>query len=341
MCNVDAAADWLARSTAPGVVWCHDFRSDAEVNAFRWTSGGHGNDPNSVGADAGKVRRVAGAGPGGKDCLEIYRNAGSKETDGVWWRPFAPIVGTANGRGVDDPGAGTITPRAWNPSNANQLVQFPYGYYGNASYHSTWPGHFDGTGFYLQVRVWLPSAGRHSLGDAGNNGEGKILYLTTNYQSLTSQEINTNQPDTRNYVVDMFRMYRSGSPPLEQDTPGSGWQAGNERGICDDHLASAATICWQYGMDQWNTLLYHIVPGLNSGNDTIVEVWGAHQGETTYHKLWNQTNADLPYDDPPREKGQNALLLTTYANGGNIPVNHYHRYAEIIFSKGFIPCPAV
>ena len=51
---MNAEADWRLRSgqdpaqPQPGVVWFHDFRSDAEVDAFRWT-GGVGNDPRGNG----------------------------------------------------------------------------------------------------------------------------------------------------------------------------------------------------------------------------------------------------------------------------------------------------
>src|SRR4026208_1358805 len=50
-------ADWRLRSgqdpgnPQPGVVWFHDFRSDAEVNAFRW-SAGSGHHPTATRAAA-------------------------------------------------------------------------------------------------------------------------------------------------------------------------------------------------------------------------------------------------------------------------------------------------
>src|SRR5690606_27585523 len=54
-----AEQDWLIRSgqdsnnPQPGVVWFHDFRSDAEVNQFRWTPGYMGgNDPLAVGSNS-------------------------------------------------------------------------------------------------------------------------------------------------------------------------------------------------------------------------------------------------------------------------------------------------
>jgi hypothetical protein len=62
-CNAgDAEADWLVRSTGPGVVWAHDFRDPDEVRAWRYTpNDGLGN----VRADNGlDVQRHAVSGIG-------------------------------------------------------------------------------------------------------------------------------------------------------------------------------------------------------------------------------------------------------------------------------------
>jgi hypothetical protein len=152
----DAEADWQARISGPGVVWFHDFRTDNEVNNFRWTPGyGSGNDPRAVGNSiAGNVRRITtdGVTPGG--CLEIVRPAGSNDGS-VWWRPFSPIVGgttTGNGRGAgaNDPGAGgTVRVEAYNPTDGgNQIANWGRGWYGSSG-----SGPFDGPEYYLQVRV--------------------------------------------------------------------------------------------------------------------------------------------------------------------------------------------
>jgi len=36
-----------------------------------------------------------------------------------------------------------------------------------------------------------------------------------------------------------------------------------------------------------------------------------------------------------------ALILGGYNNNANFPQQFYHRYAQVIFSKQFIPCPQV
>jgi len=70
---IDQEADWLARSRGPGVVWAHDFRSDAEVNNFVKSPGGLTigvHDPSLM------AHRTTDDGVTGGGCLEII-NIGS------------------------------------------------------------------------------------------------------------------------------------------------------------------------------------------------------------------------------------------------------------------------
>ena len=73
-------------------------------------------------------------------------------------------------------------------------------------------------------------------------------------------------------------------------------------------------------------------------DETLLEVFAAHPGETSYKRIWNQTFAFNWFD---YDNGLAALLLSTYNNGGNMPQEFYHRYAQIILSKQMIPCPTV
>ncbi|MEO1202679.1 MAG: hypothetical protein AAFX10_08230, partial [Pseudomonadota bacterium] len=121
-----AEADWQARIADPGVVWYHDFRSDAEVDAFRW-AGGVGNDPNDQ-ARPNTVRRITSDGITGA-CLEVIRRAGSADPAN-WWRPYSPLD-TGSGKSEPDPGAdGTIPVRPWQPQQGgNQTANWFDGYY--------------------------------------------------------------------------------------------------------------------------------------------------------------------------------------------------------------------
>ena len=334
-----AELDWQGRIAAPGVVWYHDFRSDAEVNQFRWASAAGGNDPTASAPDSQYVRRVTSDGIAGGGCLEYIRPAGTFEPDAAWWRPWFPISGAQNGRGVDDPGNG-IALRNWTPAgNPNALVNAPYGYYGNSSYHAAHPGQFDGTEFWLQMRVKVDYA-RAATATQG----GKILYMTTNFQSLTSQEI-VLYPDIRTMPSGpggkaiFFRMYRSGGSPLDQDPPGDsvqGQQPYSDLGTCN--VVNNQGACW-YFSGGWDTVMWHIRPGLNGNNDTLIEVWAANPGQPK-RRIWYQTNADLPFDSAAnRPKGQNTLLIVPYFNGLNAVQQFSVRFTQMIFSRLDIPWP--
>lgn len=323
------SADFAARVAGSSVVWFHEFLDDAEVDNFRWTPGyapGTGNDPTAAGTRADWCRRITTDSMFPNGCLEQFRGAGTNE-GAYWWRPFAPIAGAGNGRGTDDPAASnSLTVRAWNPLTSGMTNNFTKGYYGDASYHSG--DTFDGTGYYLQVRCKI-SSDRLS----GSNG-GKLCYLTITPFSNSNQEINTESGQItagRNY----FSMYRSGSPPLEDDSPGEGMQPGYAGSTCN--FASPSD-CYYLPFDQWFTLLYRVVPGLNSNSDTVVQVWCARLGETTYTKIWDQSTVDLPYEGS-YPFGHNAFIASGYWNGINFSRDFYHRFAEVIFSKATIPVP--
>ena len=238
-CNpASAQADWQSRISGPGVVWYHDFQSDAEVNAFRWTAGyGSGNDPRAVGnSRSGDLRRITTDGITGA-CMELIRRPVSDTaTTSVWWRPMSPIVGSGNGRGVDDPGAGgKLTPQAYAATDGGgQIAGWSKGFYTNSIYQSLNPSKYDGNEYWFQMRFKMDPARTATAGNRSQSSStgGKMLYLTRCDRSLTSQEVNTIQYISGSGVantVNFFDMYRSGSPPLWDDPPGVA-VAGNQPG---------------------------------------------------------------------------------------------------------------
>lgn len=204
-----AEADWQLRISGPGVVWYHDFRSDAEVDAFRWGSdpddpGNSGNNPNDV-VKPNTIYRQTADGITGGGCLEAFRPAGGSDGSS-WWRPLSPMASPGNGKATDDPGAnGTISVQTWAPTQGgDQTANWNIGYYMNPDYQGGFAGQFDGSEFYFQARVKIDP--QRIEGTNGNGG--KLFYITRTDQSLTSQEIVTEsaqQAGSLNY----FSMYRS------------------------------------------------------------------------------------------------------------------------------------
>lgn len=351
-----AEADWQTRISGIGVVWYHDFRSSDEVDAFRWL-GGVGNDPDSSDATRSDMcRHNTSDGITGGGCLEIVRKAGT--TDGAeWWRPFSPMD-TGSGKTVNDPGAnGTIAVQAWSPTQGGaQTNSWRDGYYGHPSIDGDNGVTQDGNEYWLQFRVKIdPNRPTYQTSDGG-----KLIYLTRTDLSLTSQEVVVEALETGADGLNYFSMYRSGSPPLEADAPGistHGNQPGVEGGVIGDGVCrfddngGRLGNCWVWPTDEWVTVMFHIIPGTNSGgelpsaptvptgnNDTTIEVKVAESGASSWATIWNQSNADLPFQTYP---GQNALIISSYLNGINVTSDLSTKFDQLIFSTQEIALPAV
>jgi hypothetical protein len=336
----NAEADWQLRSTGPGVVWCHDFRSAAEVDAFRWTAGfSGGNDPQAIGSPrASRVRRITTDGIAGGSCLEIFRAAGSQETGSHWWRPLSPMVGSGNGRGIDDPGAsGKVAPQPYAAtSGGSQIAQWGNrGFYGHSSYHTG--NVFDGNEYWLQMRVKMDPRRAQS----GMPTVGKLMFQTRTDASLTAQEIVTYSGGhvSANPTQNNFQMYGGGdSNPLYGKGGGSSTnrQPGSELGRCDP--SASPNNCWAWS-GGWDTVMYHLVLGRDGVNESVIQVYAAHAGETSYTKIWDMVWANSYGSGHPF--GYNAIILSSYTNSLNSPSDFWHRYTQLIFSHSFIPCPQV
>jgi hypothetical protein len=325
----DAEADWLQRISGPGVVWCHDFRSAAEVDSFRW-AGGHGNDPHDV-ARPGQCIHNTSDGITGGGCLELIYPIGSRSAPG-WWRPLAPMNGTSNGRGADDPAAGgTIELAPWNPENRSENEKFRRAYYAHPSYIGAdgfSPDQFNGSEFWLQFRIKIDANRYHDGTPAG----GKLSFLATTQQTL-NQEIVKENRRTR-----LARWYTNfGSSPDTGSSLGNHpyYQVGGDYDQCEN-----SSSCWHYEPDKWVTMLYHLVPGTHKNKDTLFEVFVARQGQTEYEVLFSQNNtinfSPINYGHP---YGWNSFQPSNYMNNQETSVQWYQRYDQIIFSHDFIPCP--
>ena len=330
-----AELDWQARINGPGVVWYHDFRSATEVNAFRWCNGYvGGNDPQAIAnnsqAIGANVRWINTDGPTGA-CMEILHPVGSK--DGMhWWRPFSPLRAGGNGRTLDDPGAvASIARGTWAPTDGGmETAQWSNGWWGHPDSGGAAK---DGHDFYVQVRCKMDP--RRISGGNASFSVGKFIWFTTCQFSLSDAELVTysygdggNQGSGKNY----FRLYQTnvtGHGYFDPLNPGNEIQPGDAAGNVD----------WFYS-GGWDTLLYHLRlgrPGVASGADaTFLEVWAAHPGQSSYTKIWTQTYGISGYESGG---GLQALMFSTFNNGNNFSQQFYHRYAQLIFSKDFIPAP--
>ena len=156
--DTDKESDWQTRISGPGVVWYHNFESDAEVDHFR-EDGALSYDPNDdgpgyYGALPNTVYRNTSDFLTGGGSLEILRKAGSTDSKN-WYRPMSPLSSPGNGRSSDDPAAnGTIPLDAegvWGPPA--RTPDWQAGNYGPAS-TGTWEGHE----FYIQYALKVSSS---------------------------------------------------------------------------------------------------------------------------------------------------------------------------------------
>ena len=333
--SADAEADWISRSTGPGVVWSHDFRSAAEVDQFRW-SGGVGSDPNNTGRPF-QCNHITTDGITGGGCLEMYNNGtGSDATH--WIRPFAPLAAGGNGKTTDDPAAGGSIPlRTWafQQGQANHN-QFPYGWYGHSQYLNNDPTHFDGTEFWLQYRVKRDI--RRVTNGNQNNLVGKLNYVTCcenfDVTGLANQElvVYSNGGGTTGAATsgqNSVRMYGGWAlfDPLDQEAGHGDIQPGGVSPI------------WQWALDgTWDTMMIHLRPGRTNVDETLIELYGAHQGETSFTLFWQQTFAMWAFDT---RNGFQCVYASVYNNNYKFSGGWYDRHDQYIFSTQPIPCPQV
>lgn len=332
-------ADFAARANGPSVVWYNHFDSDAEMNQYRW-AGGVGNDPNATTPDAGYMTRSLTGGPDGGPYLQILRKSASAESNVNWWRPLSAIASPGNGKTVNDAAAGgAVALRTWAPaSGGNQTATWAKDYYGPTTYDQP---------FYIQMRL-MSDPNAFSFGDS----IGKKFYISVTDFSDSRQEIIT-------YAGTPFhRLYSefTSSQPLEQDDllARPGQQVGGERSTygtggshCD--VGSNPGLCWQFGTNQWDTVLYKITPSSTNilfgatvppYNIFRIQVWCANSGVTSYTRVWDEVYNGL-WDNGAAGSGWNALIFNTYHNNLAGAAQYWQRYAQVIMSLDWIPCPQV
>ena len=353
-------SDWQSRIAGPGVVWYHNFDSAAEVNQFRWCGGyAGGNDPLANAPDGPRVQWVSSGGADNGGHLRVTYPLGANTGSMYWYRPFNPLTGATNGRGVDDPAAsGTIALSAFNVSDGSSTLynwglQPNPGWYMHPTHQASFPGKFQGHDFYYQARVrraQTPGAPPDNPIDGYFSITGKSVWFTSTVSTYTAQELvvygqkNGGPTNDSVGVQSQINIYS-----------GQNFQSIFEAGGQPDQTVTLSPIGsgWRY-TGGWDTLLFHVTPGTNGGtgaNDTRVEVWAqrdltlfpAEAGQ--YIKLGEvkfSGSFDLSSNSAgaPGLPGWNAVLCAIYHNGSQFTTSSFqYDYDQLIFSKNFIPAP--
>lgn len=355
-----AAGNFAARIADPNVVWYHGFSSAAEVNQFRWTGAyGSGNDPSGLGDGAEYITHVASGGPEGGGFLRATYPAGGVDGgNSHWWRPFNPFTGATNGRGTNDPGAnGTVTPVAWPASDGSSTTSSwsssasNPGWYMHATHQASNPGKFQGSDFWLQVRV--RRTGRP--GPPPDSGSftyitGKCVWFNTTSFSNPAQEIVSAGQSVGN--GDVAGVYERHNAYILQTSAASFTFIGDQPSPATIAVSNL-TVDWRYS-GGWDTLLYHITPGTNGGtsdpNRSRIEVWAQHDPTLfpaesgVYVKIWDVLYGGVFETEPnsagaPSLPGWNAIILGVYHNGSPFASTFNFDYGHVIFSKATIAAP--
>lgn len=334
------ASCWNSRISGSGVLAYHNFESAAEVNAFRWVEA-YGCDPGDT-RDPGKLAWDNSQGFANGGHVKAIRPAGTVENQANWWRPWSPLTGASNGRGVDDPGAnGTVPVRTLIAvQGQTTITNFgDFGYVTDPSYVSA-DGAI-GSEIWIQARVKM-DPNRIAGSNASIEG-GKFFFFTTNKAAFTSQEIvvESGFSDGGTPAKNAFMMYRSGGASLPGDEIGLGLQPGGSVGLVGNGTANWADSTranfwtWPTG---WVTMLWRIKPGPAGSGATTIETWVCEWGESVYRRIWSQTHANMSYSVSGK-RGYNATIFDSYINGLNINPGFTNRVTQLIWSLNYIPPP--
>lgn len=233
-------------------------------------------------------------------------------------------------------------------------------------------GAWDGDEFYLQMRVKVDSRfwNNHVPTDQTQNTWSHKFFMIQSQQSSRQQLAINLYPKNKYFVPGNtncpFTWFEhSFNARMELPTsggsfqPGSPWAAtanvysGTPRPASGQSTPDGSS-CWSYNApgvstDDWVTLLFHVIPGHDGVTDTFLEVYAARRNGS-YTLVWSgnylivfdfatTATKDLP--------GWCAVWLTSYINlfisqTPGIPrKSHFKRWTQLIFSKQFIPAPAV
>lgn len=360
--------DWTARSTGPGVMWAHDFRSDAEITKFKLLAGGitDQKDSNNVSLFRRSTDGFAGGGS-----FEMFTPAGVHNSM-KWARPFQAMPGDIGYT------SGPDLPTPWG-TGAAYWKNHRGGMYGHPDYWSTTAPNtadgvrWDGHDFWIQFRYkvsasfwdesnpFIGNGGKLAFVDEGGGGNQELTLQTPSPYVASKRRFGMYTNFGGNSSNGTLSAYQGqeANPTGRMDQPGGAFAAtctypNYTGGRCWDWPTEAA------GQEDWTTILLHVIPGHHNPNpnpdvnapvmgatdnykDTGIEVWAARRGEKTYTKIWEKLDYvwfwAVTTNAGPTLYGFNQLVLLPYMNDLAASVDWWRRYTQIIFSKQFIPCP--
>lgn len=338
-----AEADWISRSTGPGVKWAHDFRDPSEFSRFAYFLPGQSQ---------AMLQHSTADGIGSGACVEFNVPAGA-HCNHSWLRPFSAFPGDIGYAGGPSYGS------------SSDWYKWRQGFYGHRDYHASSPGAFVGTDFYLQMRLKFSRSYFSS-----KNPPGKLFYI--DIAGGGNQEIIVQGPIGPGLYAMYTNFGRAHSNPLGQPQgdrtaystvyPTTIMQPGAAYNDTCRYETHNAANCWTYPVEEWVTILIHVIPGHHSGTngsintadlygspgankDTGIEVWGARQGQTTYTKIWDKRDYVWNYGATSAiygdQFGFNMLVYSAYKNGVVAGDAWWCRLGQVIFATQPIPCPVV
>lgn len=321
--STGAMADWVTRSTGPGVIWAHRFESPSTWD--RWVHG----DQSGL-----SLSRIPNDGILGDGCLQ-HRCTPTILPDGGFARPLKPCNGNGGNIPHDINNAGLYhdgTTVVDSAGAENVYVNGRGGFFGHSSYHlnPAWDNTtlhpppyraYIGTDYYVQFR-FKPSFNRFTAGET----DGKIAMAHLTYSSTPRSEIVVYA--RTNFGTKWFNAYTGagGRHDLGAGYPsnpdGTSIQPGGvKEATCLYGIGEAAgdpANCWCWTPGEWHTVLMHIVPGtidpVEYGNtlahrNTGLEVWIATQsrintlGTNAYQLVQRKMDYALFQDPQPYSVG--------------------------------------
>lgn len=404
----NALADWNARVAGPGVLWAHRFNDNSAMYwatvygngvhrpdlSMRQSTGGIIGDgylrmfaPANVVTTGGFARPLApvvGATPSGAWSSLPYptdlNNAGRPTMD--YNAFYSSVPGDPAGKKGNMVG-GFFTHadyqdytqagnELWNPALRPGQIKSSDG------------THFTGTDFYLQFRTRVPAVVLSTFNSKFlmivNGGNGTPYHeIVSNFVPTIGSifYFYTSQGNQTNSIL-WHPQGSSGAGTLLQ--PGAdapyGAQCVVPAGVNGRPALPLTGQCWAWPIDEWVTILVHVIPGHHEPNarygepstwthkDTGIEAWVATQsqidaarnaGQTPqYTKIWDKKDYAFDYfgryqfedinGSTLSPNGWNLFNLTMFLNYSSSsaqswPEDLWHDHDQIICSTQFIPCP--